>query len=175
MNLTGIELVEKGIVTNLLDEDGHLKQEFTDNVQQHGVDLNMVSVCFVDGEEECGVVPKNGKTQLAKRKYIPLSVDMHIKQFYWFLKPGVYDITFSQGCKVPADKMLLIRQRSSLLRNGTLLHSSVFDAGFETDRIGTVMFVHTPIKIYQNARVAQIYAHNSNVVENLYNGQWQGK
>jgi dUTP pyrophosphatase len=96
------------------------------------------------------------------------------RQAYWYLEPGAYEVTLSQGCKVPADKFLLIRQRSSLLRNGAILHSSVFDAGFETTSIGTVMFIQTPICIEYEARIAQIYAHDSNIVENLYNGQWQG-
>ena len=94
----------------------------------------------------------------------------------WLLYEGVYDITFNEGCKLPADRVGLIRQRSSMLRNGTVLHSSVFDPGFETSFMGTVMVVNTPIFIEENARVAQIYFHPCVPVadENLYSGQWQG-
>ena len=94
----------------------------------------------------------------------------------WMLYPGIYDITFNEGCKLPADRVGLIRQRSSMLRNGTVLHSSVFDPGFETDFMGTVMVVNEPIFIEENARVAQIYFHDCIPVEeeNLYSGQWQG-
>ena len=41
----------------------------------------------------------------------------------WLLYAGVYDITFNEGCNIPADRVGLIRQRSSMLRNGTVLHS----------------------------------------------------
>ena len=94
----------------------------------------------------------------------------------WLLYPGVYDITFNEGCKIPSNRVGLIRQRSSMLRNGTVLHSSVFDPGFETDFMGTVMVVNETIFIEENARVAQIYFHECEEVneENLYNGQWQG-
>ena len=94
----------------------------------------------------------------------------------WLLYPGVYDITFNEGCKIPADRVGLIRQRSSMLRNGTVLHSSVFDPGFETNFMGTVMVVNETIFIEENARVAQIYFHPCEPVseENLYSGQWQG-
>lgn len=169
MNLTGKELVAQSIITGTIAEE---------NVQQHGVDLNLITVSLIDGTHCHGIVPVNGKTSLAQRIPMILRNDPRFMKGVnegWYLMPGAYDITFAQGCSVPADKMLLIRQRSSMLRNGTILHSSVFDAGFKTDNIGTVMVVTTPIFIEYNARVAQIYAHNSNVVDNLYNGQWQGQ
>jgi len=94
----------------------------------------------------------------------------------WLLYPGAYDITFYEGCKIPSNYVGLIRQRSSMLRNGTVLHSSVFDPGFETENMGTVMVVNETIFIEEGARVAQIYFHECTPVgeENLYNGQWQG-
>lgn len=94
----------------------------------------------------------------------------------WLLHPGAYDITFWEGCKIPSDLVGLIRQRSSMLRNGTVLHSSVFDPGFETDFMGTVMVVNETIFVEEDARVAQIYFHYCEEVdqENLYNGQFQG-
>lgn len=93
----------------------------------------------------------------------------------WLLYAGVYDITFWEGCKIPSNYVGLIRQRSSMLRNGTVLHSSVFDPGFETEFMGTVMVVNETIFIEKDARVAQIYFHECSSVadENLYSGQWQ--
>jgi deoxycytidine triphosphate deaminase len=163
-NLTGKQLVEQGIITGLIAEE---------NIAQHGVDLNLVSVEKIIGK---GFVPRVGKTKIAIRRNIEpgeIEVDGE-KTIAWHLEPGSYDITFAQGCNIPSDQMLLIRQRSSLLRNGAILHSSCFDAGFETQQIGTVLHVRVPIIIEVGARVAQIYAHHSNVVENLYNGQFQG-
>lgn len=152
------ELVDKGIIT------GPIKEK---NVQMHGVDLNLIAVKRVLGG---GYIPVLGKTQLGKYE------DVELIDGAWHLSPGVYDITFAQGCKIPNDIMMLIRQRSSLLRNGTLLHSSVFDAGFETEQMGTVMTVQCPIIIEEGARVAQIYSHQGTPVEDerLYDGQWQG-
>jgi deoxycytidine triphosphate deaminase len=91
----------------------------------------------------------------------------------WLLYPGTYEITFWEGCKLPADYVGLIRQRSSLLRNGTIIHSSVFDPGFETEFMGCVMRVNETIFIEEDARVAQIYFHKCEEVSELYNGQWQ--
>lgn len=162
-NLTGKELVEKGIITGLITAE---------NVAQHGVDLNLTKVEKIIGE---GFVPIVGKTKLAARQNVePVEIEIDNKKILaWHLEPGSYDITFAQGCNIPSDQMLLIRQRSSLLRNGAILHSSCFDAGFFTEFVGTVLHVRVPIIIEVGARVAQIYAHESNIVENLYNGQFQ--
>jgi deoxycytidine triphosphate deaminase len=62
-----------------------------------------------------------------------------------------------------------------LYRNGTTINSPLFDPGFETENMGTIMIVGVPIFIEKDARVAQMYFHECDEVasENLYNGQWQ--
>ena len=91
----------------------------------------------------------------------------------WLLYEGVYDITFNEGCKLPNNRVAFIKQRSSLYRNGTIINSPVFDPGFETEFMGTLMYVHKTLFIEENARVAQIYFHECEAAE-LYDGQWQG-
>lgn len=152
--LNGKEIIERGIITNVPEE----------NVTQHGSDLNLIKVERVVG---VGMIPVKGKTILPEYQEVtPI-------EGVWRLNPGTYNITFAQGCKIPNDVMCLIRQRSSLLRCGGQLHSSVFDAGFETDNIGTFMTLAHPVDIEVGARVAQIYNHATDPVENLYNGQFQ--
>lgn len=155
--LNGKEMIAKGIITGPIDPE---------NVQQHGIDLNLIKVEIL----YCiGEITKKGKTKL------PTYCEVLSKDGFWELDPGVYSITFAQGCNIPSNQMLLIRQRSSLLRNGGVLHSSVFDAGFCTENIGTVMVLNHPVRIEVGARIAQIYNHETSEVENLYNGQFQGK
>jgi dUTP pyrophosphatase len=91
----------------------------------------------------------------------------------WLLYKGTYDITFNEGCNLPDNRVAFIKQRSSLMRNGTLINSPVFDPGFETNFMGTIMIVTETIFIEENARVAQIYFHECQSAEK-YNGQWQG-
>ncbi len=90
----------------------------------------------------------------------------------WLLYEGVYDITFHEGCKIPDNRVAFIKQRSSLYRNGAIINSPVFDPGFETEFMGTLIYVYETIFIEKDARVAQIYFHECNGAE-LYNGQWQ--
>lgn len=153
--LNGKEIVQREIVTNVREE----------NIQPHGIDLNVIKIEKIVGK---GRIPLEGKTKLAEYREEPIASDRA-----WHLAPGSYSVVFEQGCDIPADVMLLIRQRSSLLRNGTILHSSVFDAGFKTDKMGTVIIVTQDIAIEYGARIAQIYNHNCTPVDNLYKGQWQ--
>ena len=161
MNLTGQQLVELGIITGPIDSE---------NIQQHGVDLNLIRVQKVIGK---GTIPQEGKTVVAIREDVePVTFEENGLPF-WDLQPGVYDITMAQGCNIPANKRLKIVHRSSLFRNGGQLNSALFDAGFQTDNIGTVMILSIPMLIEVGARVGQAYTDESNVVQNLYNGQFQ--
>jgi deoxycytidine triphosphate deaminase len=90
----------------------------------------------------------------------------------WLIYEGVYDITFNEGCNIPDNRVAFIKQRSSLYRNGAIINSPVFDPGFKTEFMGTLLYVHETIFIEQDARVAQIYFHECGSAE-MYNGQWQ--
>jgi dUTP pyrophosphatase len=161
--LNGRKLVRDNIITKVKEE----------NIAQHGVDLNLIQVQrIVNGR--VGRIPVNGKTILVDYEDVPVIDGI------WALKTGMYNIVFEQGCNIPPMAMLLIRQRSSLLRNGIIIHSSVFDAGFKTENIGTMMVVNHPIVIEEGARVAQIYEHQCFAIDekDLYgaegkNSQWQ--
>jgi deoxycytidine triphosphate deaminase len=119
--------------------------------------------------DKIGKVLKD-KTELTN--YTPYSLINLDGVTGWLLYEGVYDITFNEGCKIPDNRVAFIKQRSSLYRNGTIINSPVFDPGFETEFMGTLMYVHTTIFIEENARVAQIYFHECAPAEK-YDGQWQ--
>jgi deoxycytidine triphosphate deaminase len=120
-------------------------------------------------EGKIGKVLKD-KTELTE--YVPQTTIMLDGVEGWLLHDGVYDVTFNEGCKIPDNRVAFIKQRSSLYRNGAIINSPVFDPGFETQNMGTLLYVHETIFIEKDARVAQIYFHECNGAE-LYNGQWQ--
>lgn len=163
----------------ILDE-GLLKLEHTQGKPaQVGFDLTLKQVNSIGKtsnpngasvHDKIGKVLKD-KTELTTYKPYPLiNLDGVIG---WLLYEGTYDITFNEGCNIPDNRVAFIKQRSSLMRNGTLINSPVFDPGFQTDYIGTIMIVTQPIFIEENARVAQIYFHECTSAE-MYDGQWQG-
>ena len=139
---------------------------------QVGYDLSVKNIKSLEGG---GRVLKNGTevnqlTPIHREELVhPLVVDKHEG---WWLDPGTYDIEMNEGCNISADRTAMVRQRSSLLRNGAIIASSIFDPGFHTSNIGTVMIVTKQIFIEQDARVAQMYFHRNNVGD-LYEGQFQ--
>ena len=145
---------------------------------QVGYDLSVKSINKIgdpkpsDSKPAVGMVLKD-KTIL--NTYTPVQTKTIDGCEGWLLYPGSYDLTFHEGCKIASNRVGLIRQRSSLLRNGAIIASSVFDPGFETDNMGTIMIVTATIFIEQDARVGQMYFHECDAVaeDNLYNGQWQ--
>lgn len=135
---------------------------------QIGYDLSVKEIKKLDGQ---GFVLKN-KTELPFYDNIETTVSLDGENG-WDLDPGYYEVTFWEGCKIPNNYVGLIRQRSSMLRNGSLLHSSVFDPGFETNEMGSFIAVFHPVFIEKDARIAQIYFHECTPVEEVYNGQFQ--
>jgi deoxycytidine triphosphate deaminase len=163
----------------ILDE-GLLKLEHTQGKPaQVGFDLTLKQVNQIGNPNGNDGVYKNfkigkvlkDKTELTT--YTPYPLINLDGVTGWLLYEGVYDITFNEGCKLPSNRVAFIKQRSSLYRNGTIINSPVFDPGFETEFMGTLMYVHETIFIEENARVAQIYFHECQPAEK-YNGQWQG-
>jgi deoxycytidine triphosphate deaminase len=163
-------------VQQILDESLLKLKHTQGKPAQVGYDLTLKQINSVgvqnqyDTNFKIGKVLKD-KTELTSYKlYDKINLD---GVSGWLLYPGVYDITFNEGCKLPSNRVAFIKQRSSLYRNGTIINSPVFDPGFETEFMGTLMYVHTTLFIEENARVAQIYFHECEAAE-LYDGQWQG-
>jgi len=90
----------------------------------------------------------------------------------WVLHPGIYSVTFEQGCKLDDKTTAFIRQRSSILRMGGTVTSGVYDPGFEVDQMGGVMTLTKSVVLEKGARLAQIIMFENNSAE-LYDGQWQ--
>jgi len=161
----------------IVDEGLLLLENTQGKPAQVGYDLSLKAVQKIGtrigynifNETAVGKVLKD-KTVLTK--YTPRETTMLDGVEGWLLHEGVYDITFNEGCKIPENRVAFIKQRSSLYRNGAIINSPVFDPGFETQNMGTLLYVHEPIFIEKDARVAQIYFHECNGAE-LYNGQWQ--
>lgn len=159
-------------------EQGLIKTEFSKGKPaQVGYDLSAKSINVI-GKDEFNSRPNIGmvlKDKTILNNYTPVETKRIDGVEGWLLYPGAYDITFNEGCKIAANRVGMIRQRSSLLRNGAIIASSIFDPGFETENMGTIMIVTATIFIEQDARVGQMYFHECDSVaeENLYNGQWQ--
>ena len=158
--------------TQILDENLLKLDNTQGKPAQVGYDLSLKAVQKIGSVEniKIGRILKD-KTELTM--YSPVELMLLDGIHGWLLYEGVYDITFYEGCKLPSNRVAFIKQRSSLYRNGTIINSPVFDPGFETENMGTLMYVSKTIFIEKDARVAQIYFHECQPAEE-YNGQWQG-
>ena len=158
MQLTGKQIVERDILQNVC----------VNGIQQQGIDVRLAKVHEVVGGTG-GFVPATGKTQT------PGAVEVACPDGVYDLPTGYYEVTFEEGCKIPADCAMYFKTRSSLVRCGAEIRSGQFDGGFETDHMGAYLKVELPIKIEKGARVAQAIINETYPVEKeyLYDGQWQ--
>ena len=139
-------------------------------VQQHGVDLTLLSICDLTG----GEIYKENVRIGRENALLPVRDTLTGKETYR-LEQGYYAVYFEQGVKIPANIKANIIQRSSLARSGAQISSSEYDPGFETANLGAYLTVYKPIIIERGARVAQIVMAETNPVDSPYDGQYQGK
>jgi deoxycytidine triphosphate deaminase len=167
-------------VKQVIDEGLLLLEHTQGKPAQVGYDLSLKAVQKIGNKIGGGVynlsrgskIGKVLKTKTELTTYTSLDTIMLDGDEGWLLHEGVYDITFNEGCKIPDNRVAFIKQRSSLYRNGAIINSPVFDPGFETEFMGTLIYVYETIFIEKDARVAQIYFHECESAEK-YDGQWQ--
>jgi dUTP pyrophosphatase len=146
----------------------HVKMSEFSKVTQAGVDLSVMKIEVVlDG----GTVLKD-KTIINANNYETLNPD---DDDIYSLPPGVYSVTFNEGVTIPRNAQGKVTHRSSIYRMGNIIESPWWDAGFFCDNMNTTLIVTLPMKVEQNARLAQIVMHEMPEPKELYNGQWQGK
>lgn len=160
MLLTAKQILEQGII---------IPSEYSQPAQV-GIDLSLQSV------HRCtaGSVVYKEKTYINPDFFFKVDTVKVDGRDCWELEPGTYAITFNEGCKIPANAAGFIIHRSSLYRTGTSITSPVWDPGFETEKMGTVMIVNTKLIVEKNARVAQMFIHTTGEDAELYDGQFQG-
>lgn len=137
---------------------------------QVGIDLSIASVHYCT----VGSVVLQDKTNIDPAGFQEVGTQLVEGKECWKLSPGTYAITFNEGCKIPANAAAFIIHRSSLYRTGTSIVSPVWDPGFETEKMGTVMIVNVGLIVEKNARVAQMIVHETAEGAELYDGQFQG-
>lgn len=138
---------------------------------QIGYDLSVKEIRAV---EDAGAIWRDSTDAPILSPPLETEQDYVTGRQVWYLEPGVYDVTFWEGCKLADDTTGFISHRSSVNRNGGIIKSAVFDPGFHTTNIGTMLYTTFPLTIEVNARLAQIYFHKHESVKEGYNGQWQG-
>ena len=141
----------------------HVSPVAEEQVQPNGVDLTLDAVERFD---EPGYLGRDGKEIGARETVEPTDG-------LYRLDSGGYAATYGEQIAVPEDHVGFVLPRSSLMRNGAMLNTAVWDAGYEGRGEG-LLAVHRPVEIEPDARVAQLVFAEANH-DGTYDGSYQGE
>jgi dUTP pyrophosphatase len=91
------------------------------------------------------------------------------------LNEGIYLITFNEIVNIPNDLLAFLRPRSSLIRSGATIFSSLWDPGYSgKSNCLLVVLNENGIRLKKNARIAQmVFFKLSSVASKTYSGIYQ--
>ncbi|WP_020220756.1 deoxyuridine 5'-triphosphate nucleotidohydrolase [Halarchaeum acidiphilum] len=138
-----------------------------EQVQPNGVDLTLARV---EEQREPGRITTDGKT-VGDRGEVA-TVERDGRELYE-LDPGYYVAGYAETVRVPEEHVGYVYPRSSLMRNSCMLHTAVWDAGYEGKGEGLLEVGH-PIEIERGARFAQFVLAEAEH-EGEYAGSYQGE
>ena len=131
--------------------------------QPNGVDLTAAKIYTQTGT---GRIGRDGKAIGDREEIEPVDGTFH-------LDPGAYIVQYGETVHIPEAHIGFIYPRSSLMRNSCMLHTAVWDAGYEGKGEG-LLEVHHEIEIEQGARIAQIVFAEADH-DGTYDGSYQGE
>lgn len=88
----------------------------------------------------------------------------------WSLTRGVYDIMSNYYVDLPNGVAAYIVTRSSLVRNGLMVYSGLYDSGFKGNVGGVITNMSGPFRIGKGTRVGQLVFVKSDESNKLYAG-----
>jgi dUTP pyrophosphatase len=143
----------------------HVTPVAPEQIQPNGVDLTVEAVLE---PTERGRIGRDGKRVAARD-----AVDPDPDADAYVLSPGGYVARYGETIRIPEGHVGFVYPRSSLMRNACMLHTAVWDAGYEGRGEG-LLAVHRPVEIEPGARIAQLVLAEANH-DGTYDGSYQGE
>jgi len=143
----------------------HVSPVTPEQPQPNGVDLT------VDGIFELRERGRIGRddSHVGERT----AVDPDPEADAYVLPAGGYVAQYGETIRIPEGHVGFVYPRSSLMRNGCMLHTAVWDAGYEGRGEG-LLAVHRPVEIEPGARIGQlVFAEGAH--DDTYDGSYQGE
>lgn len=131
--------------------------------QPNGVDLTVEAIYT---QETPGRIETGGKT-VGDRSPV------RTEEGTFRLEPGGYVAQYAETVRIPDEHIGFVYPRSTLMRNSCMLHTAVWDAGYEGKGEG-LLEVHHPIEIERGARIAQLVLAAADH-DGTYEGSYQGE
>lgn len=132
-------------------------------IQPNGVDLTLGSVFT---QTTPGAIRTDSKA-IGDRSTLAPSPDSQAYE----LDSGAYIVRYNETITIPENHIGFIYPRSSLLRNSGMINTAVWDAGY-TGRGESLLQLHQPITIEQDARIAQFVLADA-TQSGTYDGSYQ--
>ena len=142
----------------------------TDQIQPNGVDLTLGSVFE---QVEPGRIAREGKTIGERREREAVGADDAgvDDAGTYTLSPGGHIARYGETVRIPEGHVGFVYPRSSLMRNSCMLHTAVWDAGYEGRGEG-LLEVHHEVEIERGARIAQFVLAEADHT-GAYDGSYQ--
>ena len=139
-------------------------------LQPTGFELTVHEVSEFVGRGAIGF--SNSRRKLAPTKPIVLHDKTATK-----LLPGSYLVRYNETVRLPLDIMAIVFPRSSLMRNGAMLYTAVWDPGYHGRGQGLLQVNNRRgLSIYNNARIGQlVFLQLKSEVRHSYSGAFQGE
>ncbi len=112
-----------------------------------------------------------------KERRLPNYKKIEFNEDWIELNEGIYLISFNEVVNIPNDLLALVRPRSSLIRSGATIFSSLWDPGYSgKSNCLLVVLNENGIKLKKNARIAQmVFIKLFSPAEKTYSGIYQGE
>ncbi|MFB6121803.1 MAG: deoxyuridine 5'-triphosphate nucleotidohydrolase [Halobacteriaceae archaeon] len=143
----------------------HVAPTAPEQVQPNGVDLTLDAVFE---QTDAGHIGREG-TEIGAREELSPSGDPPT----YTLSAGGYVVRYGETIRIPEGHVGFLYPRSSLLRNGCMLDTAVWDAGYEGKGEGLLEVYHE-ITIERDARIAQLVLAAADHAD-TYDGSYQGE
>jgi dUTP pyrophosphatase len=146
-------------------------------VQPCGIDLSLKHVLALQSP---GTIDFDNKyRQAASSSLIPFDTPTTTSDdapLSAHLQKGVYLVEFNELIRTPLDIIGQLYVRSTLFRSGAQIHAGVMDSGYE-GVIGAMLSVENAagLRLYKDARLAQMVFHQMTEATEGYSGQYQGR
>lgn len=137
-------------------------------IQPNGVDLTLAAI---EQPIDAGRIGRTDKTVGDRQDIAPSELTDEGATYY--LAPGAYVVRYTETVHIPEGHVGYIYPRSTLLRNGCMLHTAVWDAGYEGQGTG-LLIVHHDVEIEREARIGQLVLAEADHSE-TYDGSYQGE
>ncbi len=151
------EYINRGMIRDYIDLDTQL--------QPAGFDITVGKVFSFEG---VGTLDFSNK-----KRTLPHIYELKFND-YIILKPGVYIATPNEYVSIPKELAAILLPRSSSLSCGMEVHTALWDPGYK-GRGRIYVSVNKEIKIYKNARIAQLVFFTVKEPEREYDGDYNGE